>query len=66
MTFFFKSTFYEGKPESKVWIEAYSASNGPIKQIRNAQWKGTLIVDSAAYAQSPDTLLTYAKVNIIN
>ena len=45
-----------------MWLSAYGGSDGPIQQIRKAGWQGTLIVDSAAYAQSSWTLLNYAKV----
>jgi hypothetical protein len=32
-----------------------------IKPIRNAGWKGTLIIDSTAYAQSPNAILKYGQ-----
>jgi hypothetical protein len=48
--------------KENVWADTYGAKDGPILKIRNAGWQGTLIVDSAAYAQSSWTLLKYAKV----
>ena len=48
--------------KENVWADTYGAKDGPIMKIRDAGWQGTLIVDSAAYAQSSWTLLKYAKV----